>query len=250
MDFLSKLALPHASKKTLILYFLIIGFTATLIRWFVGDSAIVYNEDTVWKLSIAARFDTVADKTFVSSFKPKTGEYTKLISQQLYHPDFQMLKSKPPKVGGIRGRATRTRTNSELLAEYYVQLSHSPIQLFSKIQTSKFKLLPQKREQYLSSDLIINLTLPSLVQLNERLKAQAYDKPNVLHLIFLHSQQLVHDSRTRFDSLENVIKHNRATILGRARLMVSLCRLNGIPARIITGFVLSEAPSAMPYYWV
>jgi len=43
---------------------------------------------------------------------------------------------------------------------------------------------------------------------------------------------------------------NKATTLARANLMVALCRLNNIPARLVSGFILQENKYQKPYYWV
>ncbi len=47
-----------------------------------------------------------------------------------------------------------------------------------------------------------------------------------------------------------VLDQDRGTTLGKARAMVALCRAAGIPARIVMGFRLSEAPMPQPHFWV
>ncbi len=47
-----------------------------------------------------------------------------------------------------------------------------------------------------------------------------------------------------------VLGQSRAGRAGRARAMTALCRAGGVPARLVTGFVLDRDPDASPHTWV
>jgi len=49
---------------------------------------------------------------------------------------------------------------------------------------------------------------------------------------------------------ESVIKYMVGANLGRAKAMVALCRADGIPARVVTGFEVEDQPELKPKSWV
>ena len=51
-------------------------------------------------------------------------------------------------------------------------------------------------------------------------------------------------------SVLGTLDSKEATPLGRARMMVTLCRAAGMPARIVTGFELRQQAEAKPHSWV
>ena len=46
------------------------------------------------------------------------------------------------------------------------------------------------------------------------------------------------------------LETGEATVAGRARAMVALCRAARLPARLVSGFLLEEAPQAQPHVWL
>lgn len=147
--------------------------------------------------------------------------------------------------GFVRTRATESGT-AELLVEYIVTVSQTPI-----LQLKKEKPLSvRQREKYLTSNDHIDLSLPLLIKLNETLQVESSSKSDLVETIFLYSHNLLSEKTARFNEISQVIKSNKTTILGRAKLMIALCRLNDIPARIVTGLVLDKNGPAHPYFWV
>src|SRR5690606_6351278 len=52
------------------------------------------------------------------------------------------------------------------------------------------------------------------------------------------------------DEVALALATRRATPLGRARVLVTLCRAERIPARLVTGFELRQQSNPQPHVWV
>jgi len=215
------------------------------IRWAYFDVDRVLEEDTAWKISLTGLIEAEKDTTILSGAKPKSGRYNKVISQRFYHPDFRLITTIPARAGKVTARARRSG-KTEFLTEYHVQVNVAPQLHLEKKST----LSIAEREKYLLSGTSVDLTQPALVNLSDFLRRGVNNKSELLSKIFLHSQKLLKATDTKYDEIKAIIKSNKATSLGRARIMLALCRLNDIPARIVTGFTLTQTNSAKPHYWI
>ena len=240
-----RLLTEKTTKNILIILFICVGIALMGIRWIYFDVDRVLEEDTAWKISLAGRIEAEKDKTIIYSAKPKSGRYNKVISQRFYHPSFRLKTAKPGNSGKIAAKATRTG-KTEFQTEYHIQISQAPHLITEK----KSPLSIPDREKYLLSDTSVDLKLQSLVNLSEFLGRGINTKPELLSKIFSYSQKLVKVPEKKYDEIQEIIRSNKATTLGRARIMLALSRINDIPARIVTGFVLTETVAVKPYYWV
>jgi hypothetical protein len=231
------------TKHMLIILFMGAGIMLIGLRWLYFGSNRVLPEDTAWKISLAGRFESIKGNTTIESRRPKPSKYTRLIGQRLYHPGLKLTSKSS--AGYFRLKAERSGVN-ELLLEYDIQLSKTPRPLIG----SKPKLDIDERQKYLQPDKHLDLSLASLVNLNKYIQRNVNNKSQLLHNISLHSQKLLEATGKQYNDLKNIIHSNKATTLGRARLMTALCRMNDIPARVVTGLVIRETTLKSPYYWV
>lgn len=234
-----------ATKHLLIILFIIIGLALMGARALYFDSERVLPEDIAWKISMTGQFEASKDSTIIHSARPKIGRYHRLISQRFYHPGLKILSSKPGSKGFTRIKAAISGV-TQLTVEFHIQVSPTPRPQLKE----KPALLAEERVLYLKSDEYLDITNPALIELSDYLRRNVENKPQLIQKIFQHSQKLVKGKKKRFDEIKHAIPANKATTLGRARLMVTLCRANSIPARLVTGFVLEENTTNSPYYWV
>jgi hypothetical protein len=232
------------TKRTLILLFLGLGITIAGFRGLYFGAESVLPEDTVWKISLSGRFQTTKNETRILVARPKTGRYKKLIVQRVYHPDFKVFSS-TSSTRYLRAKSISTGA-SQLIIEYHLQLSQTP----TRPEIKKIKLEPLERQQYIESNDELDLSLASLKNLNEFLHRDVENKEQLIQKIFLYSQKPLIATKQKFSKLNNIIQANKATNIGRVRLMIALCRLNDIPARLVAGFVLEEAATTSPHYWL
>ena len=233
------------ARNSLISLFIVLGLSLILVRYLYTGTNYTLNEDIAWRITLVTEVETQEKATILSSPRPKSSRYNKVISQRLYHPDFRILIAKQAKKGYIRARAINT-VNTQFLIEYHLQISRTP---HAQVPHSA-SLTTEEREIYIQSNDDINLTEASLIKLNEYLAAGSSSKPELINKLFNYSKKLIKDKNKHYDHLQNIIEPNKATTLGRSKLLVALCRMNLIPARLVTGFVLNNASIKEPYHWV
>ncbi|MDH5219380.1 MAG: transglutaminase-like domain-containing protein, partial [Gammaproteobacteria bacterium] len=169
----------------------------------------------------------------------------RLISQRFYHPDFKIISSRRLAPGYLRAKSTQTG-KTELLIEYLVRTSNVPL---FQLKT-RDELTTKQREKYLSMEDNIDPVKSPLSIINQSLQSTVISKSDLLHKIFRYSQGMIAVQKEQYDDLAKIIKSNKSTNLGRAKLMIALCRLNAIPARLVSGVVLEPGTSGPPYFWV
>lgn len=245
LSMIGRLLTDKTTKQVLFSLLVLTGMTLMTIRWFSFETSRVLEEDTAWKVTINGRFDAIKDKSIIYTTRPKSGRYTRVISQRLYHPAMRLKSAKPSSKSTLIARATRTGS-IEFLSEYHIQLSSAP----ALLATKPVLLDVHERESYLQSDDHIDLSNKSLQNLSSFLNKDVNNRQELLHKIFTHSHKMVATTAPANHQLGAIISTNKATTLGRARLMIALCRLNNIPARIVSGIILQPATSSQPYYWV
>ena len=232
------------ARNTLIILFIVLGLSLIFARYLYTGTNYTLEEDIAWRITLITEVETQEKDTILSSPRPKSSRYSKVISQRLYHPDFRILVAKQAKKGYIRARANITG-NTQFLIEYHLQISRTP-----HIQVPHSALLTtEEREIYIQPN-DINLTIASLIKLNNYLATGTNSKPELINNIFNYSKKLIKEKNKHYDHLQNIIEPNKATTLGRSKLLVALCRMNLIPARLVTGFVLNKASIKEPYHWV
>ena len=239
------LSAKNMDWRVLVLLLIFICASLIVFRLLYFGTERLLSEDTAWKISTVSLITAIKNKTIVLHPRPVSGQYYNLISQQYYHPNFRLLSSKSGKTRFLRAKAIKSG-HAKFIIEYDVQLSQTPLRQFKK----KAKLSTTLRERYLKSNKEYKLTLPKLAIINDKLNNNAQSKQKLIVKIFREAQNLLLQRKPRYDDLQNVLNSSTATTLGRARFMVALCRLNGIPARVVTGFILDEAYANKKQYWV
>ncbi|MDH5259455.1 MAG: transglutaminase-like domain-containing protein, partial [Gammaproteobacteria bacterium] len=235
----------RVNGRWLILLFVFSGIATIVFRATYFSPARIQPEDTVWKISLYGQFDTKKNQSIVSSPLPKIGRYYHLISQRFYHPDFKIISSKRMAPGYLRAKSTKTG-KTELLIEYLVRTSNVPL---FQLKT-RDELTTKQREKYLSMEGNIDPVTSPLSIINQSLQSTVLSKSDLLHKIFHYSQGMIDVQKEQYNDLAKIIKSNKSTNLGRAKLMIALCRLNAIPARLVSGVVLEPGASGPPYFWV
>lgn len=237
------LSVKYQYWQALVLLLILACATTVILRIYYFGTESSQSEDTAWKIILQSHVATLRDKTVIRSTAPLPGQYYKLISQQYYHPGFRLLPSSKSRY--LRARANETGT-TKFNVEYYLQLSQEPL---LKVK-EKTELTTAQREKYLQSGKHYNLALPQLAIASEALNSKAANKEELVHAIFHDAHNLLKITKPRYDDLNNVLKSRTGTTLGQARYMVALCRLNGIPARVVTGFILDAQYANHREYWV
>lgn len=188
----------------------------------------------------------------------------------------------PSETGPIRIlRENFSRSQMEVIFKEYRYTSRREVFLKARPQKSDFarfeahvdlivdeksKRIPKKPEDLNQEDLFLYLGNEKGISINnkrvkkvlEKFHTNERDVKKLTASIFDYCSKVSKASkedrkrygRAVLSSAEGALGHNRATDLGRARAMVALCRASGIPSRVATGFLFSDARTRQPQHWV
>lgn len=206
--------------------------------------------DTVWTISIEAQFTDAEKGDKISLSPPWNSSRSRVVSQKLQHTGMRLTRKSS---GAIQKRSIVLQVmepgDLSLYAEFNIHTSTKPQNHFSPIIQP---LSEDKRALYLSSEEKINLASPGIINAVKVISVYAKNNDELIKMIFDYAKNNIVkvDSSENYNDAEIVLKTNKASALGRARAMVGLCRVAGIPARIVSGFILEESYEATPHYWL
>ncbi len=204
--------------------------------------------DTVWELTFEFRFRSERGGTTVNLAKPADTRHARLFSQSFYHPRLRQDRSKEKK--------TEPRETVFAAAQPGVMMLRAVFQIHCSPRTVLIKegtisLLPETRQLYLESEPQIPADHPAIQSVVQQAFADITDNDKLLETIadFCEKKITVSPVDGETDAL-GALHQGKATAIGRARAMTALCRAVKIPARIVSGFVLTHAPDAHPHFWM
>lgn len=203
---------------------------------------------SAWDIHMAVRLKSAFPGAELSLATPSDSPAQRLYKQQLMLDGLQLHATKTKHVGGRRlrmlaNRAGEVVVNADFLVHYFEQ-RYQARRAVSPLST-------EKRKQQLSAEPGIEVGSPVVRAFLERITAVLDNKTSVVQGIFHYIyEQIVYRPGRGAKTADTVLKTRRASALGKARAMVALCRTAGLPARVVTGFSLTEQESAQPVYWV
>jgi transglutaminase-like putative cysteine protease len=86
-------------------------------------------------------------------------------------------------------------------------------------------------------------------QVAQLAEAEAETKAQQIQWIFEYCTTIDSTPEAAGDTVVGAVTNRVGTPVARARTLVTLCRERGIPARLVTGFIISQGAVAKPYVW-
>lgn len=205
--------------------------------------------DGLWELDFAVTVNSNDKQQAIRVATPVDTEHARILSQKFTHPGMRMtrLKSRSEDSNDL---VLRTLETGQLAfsAEYVIQTSTAHRWLTR--QTHPIRDAAQ-RQRYLQAEEDIEVESEVVANTLSALSLGASDNDGLVNNIF---QYLLNSTssvvKAPHDNADYVLLHKRGSILGRANAMVALCRAARIPARTVTGLILSESLNAPLHYWV
>lgn len=206
-------------------------------------------EDSVWLLTYDATFQATGDRTEVRLALPTTSDHVAVEREEFSTRGLQ------ERIATLRPSGTRELViETSQIGDYRVTAEHTlrmrPAGGWGEAPLTN--LSGDTRARYLRAEpSIYPKGNPDVEALLRRLEAVAESGEPLLQEIFNYcSRNLKAAPPDTSDSVLGTLRDKAATPLGRARLMVTLCRAAGMPARLVTGFELRHLPEAKPHTWV
>ena len=235
--------------KWAVLALIVLGTLGIIGRLSILEQLSLPEGDTVWTVTIKTQLKGAQKKGRVIISPPLSRPQIRIVSQKLQHTGMRLVRINRVDTQN-RNIVLQVISPGDLTASavFDIHIKRSPQINFSIINQP---LDEEKRAIYLSSEDSINLTSPEIITLLDSLSKQATDNQELLEIIFLYANKsFVKDNNHINNDIDVSLRTNKATALGRSRIMVALCRAAGIPARVITGLILEESVGAIPYYWL
>ena len=235
--------------KWAVLVLIVLGTLGIIGRLSILEQLSLPEGDTVWTVTIKTQLKGAQKKGRVIISPPLSRPQIRIVSQKLQHTGMRLVRINRVDTQN-RNIVLQVISPGDLTASavFDIHIKRSPQINFSIINQP---LDEEKRAIYLSSEDSINLTSPEIITLLDSLSKQATDNEELLEIIFLYANKsFVKDNNHINNGIDVSLRTNKATALGRSRIMVALCRAAGIPARVITGLILEESVGAIPHNWL
>jgi hypothetical protein len=106
------------------------------------------------------------------------------------------------------------------------------------------------RERFLRPEIELPTTEPDVKQIAQRAPASAKTDFERLQWAFEYCSAIESTSDASTDDAKTALVTKQGTPKARARSMTTLCRAMGLPARLVTGFVVRQGKEVEPHVWV
>jgi len=218
---------------------ILVGFR-TLLNAHQGTGA----RGTGWDIHLSFRINAAYPGAELFLATPSGSSTQRLYKQQLMLDGLQLRATKDKNGGQRRLRMLATRAGEVAVdVDFLVHLFEQRYQP----RSITVPLSAENRKRQLSAEPGIEVGSPTVRAVLERINAELDGKDSAVQRIFHYThERLVYRPRRGAETADAAPKTRRARALGKARAMIALCRTAGIPARLVTGFLLSEQESARP----
>lgn len=208
--------------------------------------------DRLWDLEIRIHAKAAANETSAEIVLPIDTRYLRTVRQQIDHPGWKQRFRQKRESGDRSSKIVLLATRNGPLgssASVTFSILQSALPLLTAGSQAK-ALDGEARERYLQDHPLLQIDHPGVRSVAERLQAKATAESALPDLIYAHVRQLKWRKGEDLQEVPDVLAAGTANPRERAYTMVALCRAAAIPARLVRGFVLKEAPDARVHFWV
>ena len=206
--------------------------------------------DTVWRLAYDASFIAKGPGARLRVALPYDTQYARVVREEFTRPGLWMDIVRSGKTGGREAVAvTHAAQPIRFLAEFDIHMS--PEGKWSSNDGDK-KMPASVRASYLRSEKLIQTSDPAVPLVLSRLRGPGIGRNHLVERIYDYCNDALAPTGDRGPrDAATVLRLGTGSVAGCARSMVALCRASGIPARLVTGFVLHDSPgTATTHVWV
>jgi len=228
----------------------LLGAVCVWMRLKAGQNAFLDYGGTAWRLSYDIAFRAAKSGAGVRAALPYNTARSRVLRETFSYPGSSMYVVRSDQTGGREAItvALSPSKRSRFLAQFDIQVSPR-----GKLSPDSFRedLSETARTHYLRHEQYIQTASPPVTELLSVLAANKASGSELLDRIFRYcSEEIAPGSDSGPSDAAGTLKNGAPATLGRARAMVALCRASGLPARLVTGFVLGEDLEARPHTWV
>lgn len=234
---------------------LLIGVVGISTRHASREAQQTSLEESLWRLTYDVSFKATAEETVVRLARPANSDHVLIENEEFAHPGLKE-RLRRLKHSGTLELVTSTRQpgdNYRVTAEFVARMRPTggwgkpPLTNLSAAAQAKF--LQEERT-------VIPTRSSSVQELLRRAETEvgSDSETEMIHWIFEYCSRDLRSAPAGSNASDTVLGTLRpdgvATPIGKARVMVTLCRAAGIPARLVTGFELRQQSTVTPHTWV
>ena len=244
----------RALSKLAVLGFVLLGLLTVGLRYQSRLSSQIAREDSFWRLTYELKYaatEPLADEPDSALIigLPTDRPRVQIVKEEFIHRGLNAeLKQYPSTGNRVLILTTEHGSDYGVTAEFEIRLNS--VATWEQLQSLE-SLSDASRARYLRSDVELPV-LSSGVQnvVRQVLRGEGNDAEDV-QSIFEHCSNL--NSPGQDDdgagNVEWALANKKASTLGKARAMVTLCRATRIPARLVAGFELRQTDNPRPHVW-
>lgn len=224
------------------------GIISLAIRIVLSAGEGVPASDRVYTLSYNVTFRAEDARSVIQLSPPWDTQHAVVIAQTIENPGLQIVRSRAKNESARNIIAVATSAGRKTLtADFTIHTSPSAHKQPIK---KTIALNDEQRQSYLSSSDNAETDSREVIQTLKKLAAHDKDKDSLIKHIFKYTNKNIIPVKATTDDASSALRLHKANTLGRARAMLALCRASKIPARLVTGFILSEEFDVNTHYWV
>ncbi len=230
--------------------FVVLGATLLGLRYHARQQATMAEEDSRWRLTYQIKFEATDPAAQVRVAKPCNTQHCEILSEEFTHPGLNAEPRGPFAVTGNRELRVSARREKpyDVTADFELQLSPWPD---ASREPPLVALDADARSRYTREEPEYPTHNPKIESVIQDIPDDATTSSERLHWIFDLCSSIVYSSSEGASSDADVaLENHNGTPLGAARAMVTLCRADKIPARLVTGFEIHQQSEAKPRVWV
>jgi hypothetical protein len=212
--------------------------------------------DQTWRLTYEIQVDTVeAPATVRAAFPLDTGN-VRVFRREVQHQGMHVERDRLPRGKTTAREVTMTasrRGRYHVTCEFDLQLSRQEMWQPDPPE----KLLPEAKLSYLRSEKLVSVQSEVVRDTLESLRGDRLSRRDLLERIHTYCADEISTSAYGADDSVSALTDGVATVPGRARAAVALCRQARIPSRLVCGFVIPASAGAdrrshslRPHVWV
>ena len=251
MDKRKKVTTNHMPKQSvyrLVIVLTILCLISIMARFFYFGPQSLAGGDKIWRLSIGLTTAAKPDATSLKIYPPFDTSNIRIIERSLFHPNIRIRNSfEDDKTRRSIFATTSAKGQQTMIAEYFLHASDTP---FTSTARKSSALDTRRREIYLQDTEELQLNSYMVQKVVKELLSRQLTQSQLIDEIYLHLKTLSVNNNQPVLNVPHVLAKKGATILDKSLAMVALCRAVGIPARLVTGFILKDDIEPQLYYWV
>jgi transglutaminase-like putative cysteine protease len=236
---------------------LLLGGIGMALRYRALRAEQIAAEDSRWELTYVVQFRaeglTGQEIALVRLAVPLETPYCELLSADPIVPNPNLRRRLRTFTSTGNHYIELTTKQASTTADPYIATANFVLQLSPRPNWSRRlplqSLSPDAESLFLDETDVLPTLNDDVRQVAQQAEAESETKAQQIQWIFEFCSTIDSTPQSALDDVASAVQNRTGTPVARARTMVTLCRALGIPARLVTGFIISQGAAVKPHVW-